>query len=242
MLVLIKINQLRDSFIKAWKTSDTVKSKKYAYIGVAAAAGITVVILILTQFNTGPAVQSTPTGIDAYTLNFPYEEANSNLKTTLATRHINMSSPVRLSSQSDIMQYCDFLTNQTKQAMIEYCTSTEIKDEHGNFLGNLDMIGSTLAPVMVIAAAQSDPTFSNYNDVKILFGDVINETICQCWTSENPGNYTSISAMMDGLRTFHINGKRPDSATNSIPLNGEHFEIELTTNTKGYLWKLLVAK
>lgn len=221
-----------------------MKSKKYAYVGIAAAAAIAAAVLIFIQFTMEPTTQTVaaPTGIAAYTLNFPYETANSDLKTMLATQHINMSKPVKLSTPDDIIQYCDFLSNQTKQAMIQYCTSTEIKDEHAHFLGNLDMVGSTLAPVLVIAAAQSNPVFSNYNDVKTLFGDVVNETVCQCWATENPGNYTSISSMMDALRAFHVNGKRPDSTTNSIPLGGEHFEIELTTNSQGYLWKLLVAK
>jgi hypothetical protein len=219
-----------------------VKSKKYAYIGIAAAASVAAVVVFLTQFNVVQTGPSGPTGISAYTLDFTYAEANSDLKSTLISQNINMSKPLKFSAQSDINQYCDFLSNQTKQAMIEYCTSTEIKDEHDNFLGNVNMIGSTLSPVLVIAAAQSDPLFSNYNDVKILFGDVVNETICQCWATEKPGNYTQLSDMMDALRDFHLKGKSPNSTTHGVPLGGKHFEIELTTNSQGYLWKLLVAK
>jgi hypothetical protein len=219
-----------------------VKSKKYAYIGIAAAASVAAVVVFLTQFNVVQTGPSGPTGISAYTLDFTYAEANSDLKSTLISQNINMSKPLKFSAQSDINQYCDFLSNQTKQAMIEYCTSTEIKDEHDNFLGNVNMIGSTLAPVLVIAAAQSDPLFSNYNDVKILFGDVVNETICQCWATEKPGNYTQLSDMMDALRDFHLKGKSPNSTTHGVPLGGKHFEIELTTDSQGYLWKLLVAK
>lgn len=219
-----------------------MKSKKYAYIGIAAVASAAAVIVFLTQFNVVQTGPSAPVGISAYTLDFTYAEANSDLKSALINQNINMSKPVKFSTQSDITQYCNFLTNQTRQAMIEYCTSTEIKDEHGNFLGNLDMIGSPLTPVMVIAAAQSDPMFSNYNDVKILFGDVVNETICQCWATEKPGNYTQLSDMMDALRDFHLKGKEPNSTTHGVPLSGKHFEIELSTTTQGYVWKLLVAK
>jgi hypothetical protein len=219
-----------------------VKSKKYAYIGIAAAASVATVVVFLTQFNMVQTGPSTPTGLSAYTLDFTYVEMNSDLRIVLSDQKINMSKPVRLSNQSDITQYCNFLSNQTKQAMIEYCTSTEIKDEHGKFLGNVNMVGTPLVPVLVIAAAQTDPMFSNYNDIKILFGDVLNETICQCWATETPGNYTSLSDMMDALRDFHLKGKEPNSTTSSVPLSGKHFEIELTTNSQGYLWKLLVAK
>ena len=218
-----------------------MKSKKYAYIGIAT-AGIVVVVVFFTQFNimqTGSNVQS---GISAYTLDFTYAEVNSNLKSSLIEQHINMSKPLEFSTPSDIRQYCNFLSNQTKQSMIEHCTSTELKDEHNNFLGNINMVGSSISPVLVIAAAQSDPIFSNYNDIKILFGDVVNETICQCWAKEKPGGYSTLSDMMNALRDFHLKGKEPNSTTRGIPLGGKHFEIELTTNNQGYLWKLLVAK
>ena len=153
-----------------------------------------------------------------------------------------MSSPLKFSTPANINQYCNFLSNQTKQSMIEYCTSTELKDESGNFLGDINMIGSNTAPVLVIAAIQSDPVFSNYDKVKTIFGDVVNETICQCWSNSKPGGYATLSDMMDALRTFHLNGKQPNSTTHAVPLGGIHFEIELTTNSNGYVWKLLVAK
>ncbi|MDE1726564.1 MAG: hypothetical protein KGH89_04800 [Thaumarchaeota archaeon] len=217
-----------------------MKSKKYVYVGIAAAC-IAAAIVILTQSNVGQTA-STPTGISAYTLDFTYETANADLKSTLISQSINMSKPLEFSTATDINQYCNFLTNQTKQAMIQYCTSTEIKDENNSFLGNVNMVGSALAPVLVITAAQSDPTFSNYHDVKTLFVDVINETVCQCWDKEKPGGYSTPSDMIDALRAFHLKGTEPDSTTHSIPLNGKHFEIEMTTNTQGYLWKLLVAR
>ncbi|MDE1829803.1 MAG: hypothetical protein KGI25_05730 [Thaumarchaeota archaeon] len=219
-----------------------MKSKKYAYIGIGAVA-IAVVVISLTQFNLNPSsTVTTPTGIDAYTLGFTYETVNSDLKGILIGQNINMSKPLKFSTTSDIDQYCNFLSNQTKQDMIQYCTSTEIKDEHENFLGNLNMVGSTIAPVLVIATAETDPLFSNYKDTKILFNDVINETVCQCWAKEKPGGYATLSDMMDALRDFHLKGKEPNSTTHGVPLGGEHFEIELSTNTQGYLWKLLVAK
>ncbi len=238
-MALIKIHELPDSFIKAQKTLDDVIYKKYVYIGIAV-AGVAAAVIIFTQF-MGPS-STTVSGLDSFTLGYTYEEVNSDLKSTLIAQNINMSNPIKFNTPADINQYCNFLSNQTKQAMLEYCTSTEIKDEHGQFLGNLNMVGSSLAPVLVIATAQSDPLFSNYNDVKTLFNDVLNETICQCWDKEKPGGYSTLSDMIDGLRDFHLKGKEPNSTTHSVPLGGKLFEIELTTNSQGYLWKFLVAK
>ena len=219
-----------------------MKSRKYAYVGIAVAAIAIAIIVLYPYFNSLPTEQSTPTGISAYTLEISYETVNLDLKNILIHQQINMSSPLKFSTTANINQYCNFLSNQTKQAMIEYCTSTELKDESGNFLGDFNMIGSNTAPVLVIAAIQSDPVFSNYNKVKTVFGDVVNETICQCWDKSKPGGYATLSDMMDALRTFHLNGKQPNSTTHAVPLGGVHFEIELTTNSNGYVWKLLVAK
>ena len=220
-----------------------MKSKKYVYVVIAAAAiAIAVLILYPSLTPSQTELNVPPIGIAAYTLEISYETVNSDLKNTLIQQQINMSKPLKFSTQSDITQYCNFLTNQTKQAMIEYCTSTELKDSRGNFLGNLNMVGSATAPVLVITALQSDPTFSNYNDVKTVFSDVINETICQCWDKEKPGGYPTLGALMDAQRDFHTKGNQPFSTTHGIPLGVEHFEIDITTTNQGYVWKLLVAK
>ena len=116
-----------------------------------------------------------------------------------------------------------------------------MRDKQG-FLGDVDMVGSPDAPGLVVVALQSNPLLTNYGNVKTVFGTVINNTICQCWDKEHPGGYPTLSAMVDALRDFHMDGKKPDSTTHTIPLENKHFEIELTTNESGYLWKLLVAK
>jgi hypothetical protein len=217
---------------------------KYVYAGIAAAVGIAAVIFILTQFNMPQTGQSPsqPAGISAYTLELSYEGVNSDLRSTLIQQQINMSKPLKFSTQADITRYCNFLTNQTKQAMIEYCTSTELRDARGNFLGNINMVGSDIAPALIITALQSDSLFSNYNYIKTVFSDVVNETVCQCWDKEKPGGYSTLSALMDAQRDFQLKGKQPNSTTHGIPLGGVHFEIEITTNSNGYVWKLLIAK
>ncbi|MEO9276478.1 MAG: hypothetical protein ABI340_01675 [Nitrososphaera sp.] len=211
---------------------------KYLYAGIAAAAAIVAILVFFIQFNNVPHEQQTNPAIY---LDFSYEEANSNLKSTLESQHINMSHPLRFSSQTDIAQYCNFLSDPKKQALVQYCTSSELRDSVG-FLGDINMVGSPETPGLVIAALQSNPMLGNYDEVKTVFGDVINETICQCWDKEKPGGYATLSDMLDALRDFHINGKKPDSTTHSVPLENKHFEIELTTNQNGYLWKLLVAR
>lgn len=199
-------------------------------------------IIAITQFNIIPVVnQNNPQSDQVAFLDFSYDEANSDIRSTLALYHINMTKPIRLSSQSDVHQYCNFLTDPKKQALVTYCTSTELKDKEG-FLGDVNMVGTPDVPGLVVVALQSNPLLSNYGDVKTVFGVVINSTICQCWEKEVPDGFPTLSALVDKLRDTHLSTKEPATSTHVIPLGNKHFKIELTTNESGYLWKLLVSK
>ncbi|MDE1813591.1 MAG: hypothetical protein KGH87_04260 [Thaumarchaeota archaeon] len=213
-------------------------AKKYLY---AAISGIVIVAIVLVIQLIPQMTSPNDTANQVAFLDFTYDEENSDLKSTLALHHINMTNPITLSSAADIKQYCNFITDPKKQALVTHCTSTVLKDKQGN-LGDIDMVGSPDVPGLVVVALQLDPTMSDYAAVKTVFGVVLNSTICQCWDKENPGGYSTLSDMVDALRNFHVNGKQPDSTTHTVPLGNKHFEIELSTNEGGYLWKLLVAK
>ncbi|MDE1844734.1 MAG: hypothetical protein KGI10_05320 [Thaumarchaeota archaeon] len=212
--------------------------KKYLY---AAIAGISIAAIAIAVIEFLPMMGKDNTSGQVAFLDFSYDEENSDLRTNLASYHINMTKPIRLSSAADVKQYCNFITDPNKQALVTYCTSTVLKNTQGT-LGDITMVGTPDVPGLVVVALQSNPLMSNYGDIKTVFGVVLNSTICQCWDKEHPGGYQTLSDMMDALRDFHINGKKPDSTTHTIPLGNKHFEIELSTNDSGYLWKLLVAK
>jgi len=222
-----------------------LRQRKLLYVVIGGAAVIAGIIFVLIQFpsisnqSTNDTYQSQISPLD---LDFSYEEANSNLRAVLLSQEINMSNPLRFFSQTDIAQYCHFFSDEKKQALVKYCTSAELRDKRGDFLGDINMVGSTRAPGLVISAIQSDPMLNNLNDVKTVFRVVINETTCNCWEQEKPKGYGTISDMIDAFRDFHIAGKKPNSSSQSIQLGSEHFEMELTTNQNGYLWKLLVAR
>jgi hypothetical protein len=222
-----------------------MRQKKLLYAGIGGAgsiAAIIIVLVLLPNISNQSIDNTDQSQISPLDFDFTYGEVNSNLRTSLHSNAINMSKPLQFSTQTDINQYCHFFTDQKKQDLVKFCTSTVLQNKNMNFLGNINMVGSIRAPGLVIAAVQLDPTMSNLNDVKTIFGAVINETTCGCWAKEKPRGYATLSDMMDSYRDFHINGKKPNSTTQSVPLGSEHFEMELTTNQSGYVWKLLVAR
>ena len=239
-MVLIKIDEFSDCFIKATQKNQLVLSKKYLYAAIAGAAIAAAIIIHFILPMTGPDTTATQSNQIAF-LDFSYDEENDDLKTKLALQHINMTKPIRLSSKADVAQYCNFLTDPTRQALVTYCTSTVLTSKQGN-LGDINMVGSADLPGLVIVALQSNPLMSNYGDIKTVFGTVLNSTICSCWDKTAPDGFITLSAMIDKLRDTHIQTKEPTTSTHVIPLGNKHFKIELTTNTDGYLWKLLVSK
>src|SRR5712692_3676209 len=114
---------MQDCFIKASKTQDTVKSKNYAFTGIAVVVAVTAIVIIFTQLDISQKNNNEREGTSALYLDFSYEEANSDLKTALASHHIDMFNPIRFSSQTDISQNCNFLSDPKKQALVKYCTS-----------------------------------------------------------------------------------------------------------------------
>jgi len=222
-----------------------MRQKKFLYAGIGGTVTIAAIIIVIVLFpniSNLSADNNDQSQISPLDLSFSYEEANSNLRTSLHSHEINMSRPLQFSSQANINQYCHFFSDDKKQALVKFCTSTVLQDKNRNFLGNINMVGSTRAPGLVIAAVQTDPALSTLNDVKTIFSAVINETTCDCWDKEKPRGYATLSDMIDAFRDFHISGKKPNSTSQSVPLGSEHFELELTTNQNGYLWKLLVAR
>jgi len=239
-LVLIKIDEFSDCFIKALEKNYHVISKKYLFAGIA---GVAIAAFILIHFilpMAGPDTTSTPSNQIAF-LDFSYDEENSDLKTNLALHQINMTKPIRLSTPADVDQYCNFLTDPKRQALVTYCTSTVLKSKQGT-LGDINMVGSADLPGLVVVALQSNPMLTNYDDVKTVFSTVLNSTICACWEKENPDGFLTLYSLIDKIRDTHLQTKEPTTSTHVLALGNKHFKIELTTNTDGYLWKLLVSK
>lgn len=212
-------------------------TRKYLYSGIGAAAALAVI----AGFYSMTATQSEPQ-TDPLALDFTYEKANAALKLNLKSNDIEMSSPLKFFEQQNIKKYCSFFSDPEKQKLVEYCTSTELKDENGDFLGNIHMVGSNNAPRLVFVVIQSNPMFDNLTQVKKVFGVSTKELVCDCWNEVKPGGYDTIEIWIDALRDFHTSGNKPHSSSTPILLASKHIQIELTTTKDGYVWELLIAR
>ncbi len=199
---------------------------------LAAAAAVVVAAAVIYWGYSGTAAPAPDRGA-------LYSEMNADLKRILEGRGIAMSSPVRLGEPADIIQYCSFFEGE-EQRMVRYCTSTELRDAGGAFLGNVHMVGEPGEPRLLMAVLQMDPFLNQMPDAKRVFSAVVDGTICDCWDSRIIQDST-LDAISDRHAEFHTGGDQVTSRSSTIPLDGRLLQFEMTTNMDGYLWKLLVT-
>jgi len=218
--------------------------KYYLFGGIGGATVISIAVAYILMATNPTVPQTDDTLLDnmSEALNFTYADANTKLKEALATEDISMSSPVRLKEKTDIDKYCTFFKDKEKQSLVEYCTSTELRDSDVEFLGNIHMIGSPSFPRLVIVLVQVDPLMSQLDSVKTVFSTATETLVCNCWEEKKPGGFETVSSLIDGLYQFHTGDVKPHSQSNQISIEGKSMQIELTTNTQGYLWELLITR
>lgn len=207
-------------------------NKKILYVGVASAIALVIAAVSVTLF--------TPTTVPSNVSTSKYLDDNLILKQKLSEHGISMSSPIRLATKEEIKQYCSFFADSEKQKLVEYCTSTELKDANGNFLGNIHMVGLKDVPQMVLVLLQTDPYMSQIGSIKQVFDTTAQELVCKCWQDVKPNGFASVDTWVDGLREFHASDTKPHSKSKQIILEGKTLQLELTTNTEGYLWQLYI--
>ena len=169
-----------------------------------------------------------------------YLTINGLIKEKLEPQQIQMSSPIKLSRQDDLQKYCSFFTDPTKQDLVQYCTSTELKDINDAFLGNIHMVGSPDGPTITLALVQVNQTMRQIDSVKTIFDATVRFVVCDCWEQQKPGGLDNIGQWVDGLQQFHQSGNKPHSKSNELILDGKTMQMELSQNEDGFLWQFFI--
>ncbi len=205
--------------------------KKKILVPVISAIAIVIIV--------GIFLIPSPEESEPETLSLSYTETNKEIQSLLAMHDISMSSALRLNGFS-IEKYCTFFADESIQNAIEYCTSTELLDSDGKYLGNIHMVGVSSSPKYVIGVIQADPVVSQLDDIKIVYQTMIESLVCKCWEEEKPGGLESVSAWIDAANTHHLEAKRITSKSEISGLAQKDLLLEITTNTEGYLWKFII--
>ncbi len=206
-----------------------MQSKKLAPIIV----GIALVIITISFF-----IPDSDTVIN--NVDFTYD-SNFKIKEKIQEYGISMSNPIQIQGDS-INQHCNFFKDSLIQSKVKYCTSTELKDSEGNFLGNVHMVGNSENPQLAMAIIQTDPFLSESSELVGVFQTMIQTLVCDCWEEKKPGDLESIPAWIQASYDHHLEAKKTTSKSEITGLAHKEIVLEITTNTEGYLWKLLIDK
>ena len=213
-----------------------MKKKIFLYIGISIVS-ISIVVSVSLISNDGDEKFNT---LSLPELEFTYDDSNSKLKEKLEFFDISMSKPIKLINRNYLEEFCTFFENEDLQNQVDYCTSTELRDSEGKYLGNIHMVGSRQMPKIILALIQTGPFMQNLDDVKTVYNVVIEDLVCDCWNEVQPGDIETVAGWVDKQRDFHTSDTKPTSKSN-LSLSGMQLQMELTTNTEGYLWKLLIS-
>ena len=213
-----------------------MKKKIFLYIGISIVS-ISIVVSVSLILNDEDKKFNT---LSLPELEFTYDDSNSKLKEKLEFFDISMSKPIKLINRNYLEEFCTFFENEDLQNQVDYCTSTELRDSEGKYLGNIHMVGSRQMPKIILALIQTDPFMQNLDDVKTVYNVVIEDLVCDCWNEVQPGDIETVAGWVDKQRDFHTSDTKPTSKSN-LSLSGMQLQMELTTNTEGYLWKLLIS-
>ena len=213
-----------------------MKKKIFLYVGIVIVA-MSVVVSVSLISNDGNEKFNT---LSLPELEFTYDDSNSKLKEKLEFFDISMSKPIKLINRNYLEEFCTFFENEDLQNQVDYCTSTELRDSEGKYLGNIHMVGSRQMPKIILALIQTGPFMQNLDDVKTVYNVVIEDLVCDCWNEVQPGDIETVAGWVDKQRDFHTSDTKPTSKSN-LSLSGMQLQMELTTNTEGYLWKLLIS-
>lgn len=205
-------------------------NRKILFPTIAGIAVAVIVGIIMIPSSEGP---------ESETLSVSYTDTNKNLQSLLDANNISMSSPLKLNGLS-IEQYCTFFADEALQNSIEYCTSTELLDSEGRYLGNIHMVGEPGNPWYVIGVIQVNPLISQLGDVKTIYQTMIEQVVCECWEGEKPGGFESVSDWIDAANSHHLEAKRVTSKSEINGFAQKDLLLEITTNTEGYLWKFII--
>lgn len=176
---------------------------------------------------------------DFAVLDFDYS-MNSRLSGALVADGVLMSPPVKASKAFAVQKYCTFFADPQKQSQIQYCTSTELLDADGRFLGNIHMAGTPENPRLVITMLEAGPDDTGM--VSAVFDTVIDNTVCECWEDASPGGFSTVSEWVAAMADFHRQASEQVTAKSDIlTIHGVRVQSELTPIEGAHVWKLFVA-
>lgn len=196
--------------------------------------GIAIVFSLVSLYSEYPDDSSSVPKID-----FIYSDLDK-IQKTLVANNISMTTPVPITDHT-VDQYCTFFDGENVQNFVQYCLTTALVNSDGETLGNLNMGGNPVTPIMALAIIETSPFIdSKKDDTAIIFENMIDILVCDCWKDQQPGGFESVSEWLDAAQNEY---EKSDQTTLKSKINGlaqKQLVLEITATEKSYFWTLIV--
>jgi len=199
------------------------------------------IVIIFSLVSFYPELKSGDDFSSISKIDFIYSDIDE-IQKILVTNNISMTTPVPITDHT-VDQYCTFFDNGGIQKFVKYCLTTALVDSNGKSLGNLNMGGNPISPVMALAIIEVYPLVdSNKDDVSFIFKTMIDTLICDCWETQQPGGFETVSAWIDAAEQQYNESTQTTLKSKIDGLAQKQLVLEITATEKSYLWTLIVIK
>ncbi|MBI1663129.1 MAG: hypothetical protein IS860_06515 [Nitrosopumilus sp.] len=198
-------------------------------LGIAAATSYAMLL---------PEEPSEPLTTPIYDSGFTYYDIEK-IQTSLKEHDIFVSSPTAITDHT-ISQYCTFFEKGLPRN-VEYCTTTAVLDKNGNTIGNINIGGSTVTPILAIANLETDTLESDKEKTYAIFETVIQTLVCDCWEEEEIG-FESIPEWLDTVHTFYYDSDQRSIKSKIDNLADTEILLEITPKDDSVLQTLIILK
>ncbi len=205
-------------------------------VSISILIGIAIIFSLVLLYSESPDDPSSISKID-----FIYSDLDK-IQKTLVANNISMTTPVPITDHT-VDQYCTFFDGENVQNFVQYCLTTALVNSAGETLGNLNMGGNPVTPIMALAIIETSPFIdSKKDDAVIIFKNMIDTLVCDCWKDQQPGGFESVSEWLDAAQNEY---EKSDQTTLKSKINGlaqKQLVLEITATEKSYFWTLIVIK
>ncbi len=200
-------------------------------IGIAAVVSVSVIFVYEKSFE--------PQSDQIYDYaDFTYNDIES-IQKILAKQDIFVSVPTAITDQTTDM-YCTYF-DEGIQRSVDYCTTTVVLDSKGNTLGNINIGGDAISPIMAIANIETATLESNQVESLAIIKTVIETLVCDCWEEEkDDDDIESIAAWLVLTREFYYDSDQRGIKSQIDDLGSYLITLEITPKENSVLQTLII--
>ena len=180
----------------------------------------------------------------------------------LDERGLSLSTPVPITDHT-ISKYCSYYDDTLDElASVSYCTTSGIVNEHGITVGNVNLGGDQVSPVVAVAILDPvQPIDSGRGEhAAAIFDGVIVGLVCDCWHEQSPGGFESVSDwMLEAERVIEKQRQQQQQQqsvenTGELPVipplkstitglgDGVTITLEASVVPGGYQWTMIILQ